>query len=143
MPIVGLLSRQAELCERVRLAEGWHPSGAAEGRLFDVTCQVLSAARELERTTAAPGAAAATPAVVGALNAAFEALANAVLGIRAGAIAELQAQAQDGGKLDELEALGRLLFAADQNLRFAADASARSREKAAAIAEAPGEATGD
>lgn len=116
----------------MRLAGGWHPSASAEERLFDAACELLGRARELERTSAVPGAGHAIPAVIGALSTTFEACANSVLAIRASAIAELRPGEEEDHR-SQLAALARLLFAIDQNLRFAAEASGRAQELAASL----------
>lgn len=135
---MSLLARQSEIAERLRIARGWHPSAVAERRLLEVSHRALDSARELERASAAPGGARATAAVTGALAGTFEALANSVLAIRAAAIAELGPDAQADGAESELDALAQLLFAVDQNLRFAAEATAQGQTRAAAVAQVAG-----
>lgn len=130
---MSLLARQTEISERLRSARGWHPSATAERRLFESAHRALDAARELEQASAAPGGARATPVVAGLLAGTFEALANSVLAIRAAALAELRDPAGAGADAAELDALARLLFAVDQNLRFASEATAKGQARAAAL----------
>jgi hypothetical protein len=73
----------SERIDRIRTrqiqAGGWTPESRAENELFDACCEVLEAARRLERATADPAAGRAALASTGCLGAAFESLAHATL----------------------------------------------------------------
>lgn len=87
--------------------------------LYDRCLDVAGAAQELERVAGADGAADAVPAALGCATSTFESLANSMLMMR-GLI--LRAAGEDEAT-PEAERLGRLLYAIDQNLRFAAHAA--------------------
>ncbi|MQA73117.1 MAG: hypothetical protein GEU88_01975 [Solirubrobacterales bacterium] len=130
---VSILSQHRDLRRRAEQAEASGLEGDAEHRLFDSCCDVLMAARDLERAAAAPGSSAAAAASLGCLSAAFDALATATLLIRERATTDTDAGSPPSVPTEPREQLRRLLFAIDQNLRFASEASERAREAAASL----------
>jgi hypothetical protein len=127
---------ERDLRQSMELAGDWRPHNRAETRLFDASRHVLGAARQLERASGAPRSAGATDVSMRALREALESLANASLMIRDAAAAEFDGAARSEDEREQVEELGRALFAIDQNLRFAAHACGLSREALAALAAA-------
>lgn len=119
--------------QRMQLAGDWRPHDDAETQLFDASRQMLNSARRLERASGAPRSAGATDVSLGSLRAAFESLANASLMIRDAAAVEFEEAARSDEEREQLERLGGLLFAVDQNLHFAADACQLSRVALASL----------
>jgi hypothetical protein len=124
---------EPDLRQSMALASEWRPHNTAETRLFDASRRLLGAARELERASGAPRSAGATDVTMRALCQAFESLANASLMIRDAATAELDDAARSDDEREQLEQLGRALYAVDQNLRFAGRACRLGREALAAL----------
>lgn len=135
------IERRKRRIERRRLLAGeWKPrtAGRSENALFDHCFELAEAARDLERVAGADGSSGATAASLGCATSAFESLANAMLKMRGVVLRELSTTAHaDGSEPAEAEQLGRLLYAIDQNLRFAAHAADLGRQAApdAAAAE--------
>ena len=86
------------------------------GRCMDLA----EAAQELERVAATGGTEDAVPAALGCVTSTFESLANSMLMMR-GVV--LRAHEDEATTPPEAERLARLLYAIDQNLRFAAHAA--------------------
>jgi len=102
----------------------------SQAALYDRSVDVAEAAQGLERVAAADGAAGAVPAALGCATSTFESLANSMLmmrGLVLGANGNEEAT-------PEAERLARLLYAIDQNLRFAAHAADLGCRDAGAIA---------
>jgi hypothetical protein len=127
--------RQRRIERRQRLAGEWRSPAQdrAENGLFNACFELAEAARDLERFPLASSTSAAA-ASLGCISSALESQANAMLRLREAALRELPADPRE--RDGHVEQLGRLLFAIDQNLRFAAEASDLARERAAAILEA-------
>lgn len=134
------IKRRKPRIERRRLLAGeWKPrtAGRSENALFDHSFELAEVARDLERVAGANGSAGATAASLGCATSAFESLANAMLKMRGVVLRELSPTADGNGhEPAEAEQLGRLLYAIDQNLRFAAHAADLGRQAAADIAPA-------
>lgn len=125
--------RKRRIERRLKLAGEWEPreAGKTENQLFDRCFELAEAARDLERVAGAGGSAGATAASLGCATSAFESLANAALKMRAAALRELGSDAgDDASDPTETEQLGRLLYAIDQNMRFAAQAADLGRQAA-------------
>lgn len=134
------IERRKRRIERRRLLAGeWQPraAGRSENALFDRCFELAESARDLERVAGAKGSAAATAASLGCATSAFESMANAVLKMRGVVLRELDCADSDGGEPSEVEQLGRLLYAIDQNLRFAAHAADLGRQAADAVTPEP------
>lgn len=119
----------------------WNPKDAdkAENVVFDRCFELAEAARELELVASAKGSAGAVSASLGCATSAFESIANSMLMMRGVVLKEL-ANADDPHRdpgADQAVQLGRLLFAIDQNMRFAAQAADLGRENAAEILAEP------
>jgi hypothetical protein len=117
------IERIRERAERRRAlgaARPPEPSTRSEAALYDRCLGVAEAAQELERVAGAEGAAGAVPPALGCATSAFESLANSMLMMRGVVLRE---QERAGGSSPDAERLARLLFAIDQNLRFAAHAA--------------------
>lgn len=106
---------------RQALGSAGRPLSATRSQavLYDRSLDVAEAAQELERVAAADGGEGAVPAALGCATSTFESLANSMLMMRG-----LVLRAREGeGATPEAERLARLLYAIDQNLRFAAHAA--------------------
>jgi hypothetical protein len=103
------------------------PRTRGEAALYGRTLGLAEAAQELEQVAAAGDAAGAVPAALGCATSAFESIANSMLMMR-GLV--LRSEGVDGAESPEAERLARLLFAIDQNLRFAAHAADLGRRDA-------------
>lgn len=103
------------------------PRTRSEAALHDRCLGLAEAAQELERVAGAEGAGGAVPSALGCVTSAFESLANSMLMMRGLVLRE---QGEGEGSSPEAERLARLLFAIDQNLRFAAHASDLGRRGA-------------
>lgn len=123
-----LLSPSDVLGQQVELADDWRPRNVAEAKLFDVSGQLLVAARVMERASGAPRSAGATDVSLRFLQSALGSLANASLMIRAEAAADLAASSASDFERQQGEELGRLLFGVTQNLRLAAEGCRQSRD---------------
>jgi hypothetical protein len=88
--------------------------------LYERCMDLAEAAQDLERVAATAGTEEAVPAALGCATSTFESLANAMLMMR-GVV--LRAHDGEATTSPEAERLGRLLYAIDQNLRFAAHAA--------------------
>ena len=125
---------ERQIRARTQAAGDWRPEDQAEARLFDASRQVFGAARRLERASGAPRSAGATDVALRSLQDAFTSMANASLMMRDAAALEFEGNARSDDELEQLAQLGRLLFAVDQNLRFAAHACGLGREALASLA---------
>ena len=126
--------RKQRIERRLRMAGEFKPREADrfENALFDRCFELAEAARELETVAGAPGSGGAAAASLGCLTSTFESLANAMLAIRGTALRELpDTPPPDTGGPGSGEQLSRLLFAIDQNMRFAAHAADLARQSAA------------
>lgn len=131
--------RRRQRIKRRRLLAGeWEPrtAGRTENALFDHSFELAEAARDLEMVAGANGSASATAASLGCATSAFESLANAMLKMRGVVLRELDAPESANSDGSGVEQLGRLLYAIDQNLRFAAQAADLGRQAAADAAPA-------
>jgi len=111
------------------------PAGnRSQAVLYDRCLDVAETAQRLERVAAADGSEEMVPAALGCVTSAFESLANSMLMMRGQVL-----RAHEGSPSEpEAERLARLLYAIDQNLRFAAhaaDLGCRSAEGVAAPTE--------
>lgn len=135
------IERRRQRIERRRtLAGEWTPrtAGRTENALFDRCFELAETARDLERVAGASGSAGATGASLGCVTSAFESLADAMLKMRGVVLSELTTSAEDGDpESAEAEQLGRLLYAIDQNMRFAAHAADLGRQAAEATVAEP------
>ena len=122
MSSMNIQRRKHRIERRQLLAGEWEPksSAAAENALFDRCFELAEAARDLEQVANAPGTTAAMAASLGCATSAFESLANSMLMMR-GVV--LRAHEDEATTPPEAERLARLLYAIDQNLRFAAHAA--------------------
>jgi hypothetical protein len=109
------------------------PGTRSEAALYDRCLGVAEAAQELERVAGAAGTGDAVPGALGFATSAFESLANSMLMMRGVVLRELRGA--QGSTAPEAERLARLLFAIDQNLRFAAHAADLGRDGAETGAE--------
>ena len=128
------IERRKQRIERRRMLAGeWKPrtAGRSENALFDHCFELAEAARDLERVAGADRSAGATAASLGCATSAFESLANAMLKMRGVVLRELSTTTAAGSEPADAEQLGRLLYAIDQNLRFAAHAADLGRQAAA------------
>lgn len=117
------------------------PVTQAEAVLYERTLGLAEAAQELERVAAAEGAGGAVPTALGCVTSAFESIANSMLMMRGLVLrAGERGDDGDGDSSAEAERLARLLFAIDQNLRFAAHAADLGRRGAGESAPAVGPA---
>lgn len=111
-----------ELRHHLELAERWG-SAAGSDPLFGHCSDLLRAARALEAAASVARADALSPAVLGCFGAALDSLGTvSVLLDRAHG-----PQSQDRGTDGQADP-ARLLFAINQNLRFAADAAELGRQ---------------
>ena len=129
--------RKGRIGRRQRMAGEWTPRTAdrAENLLFDRCFELAESARDLEEVAGATGGSGAVAASLGCATSAFESVANAMLAMRGVVLRELpnpEAGAEGAG---DREQLGRLLFAIDQNMRFAAHAADLARQSAAQALE--------
>jgi hypothetical protein len=88
--------------------------------VYERCMDLAEAAQELERVAATGGTEDAVPAALGCVTSTFESLANSMLMMR-GVV--LRAHEDEATTPPEAERLARLLYAIDQNLRFAAHAA--------------------
>jgi len=125
MSSMNIQRRKHRIERRQLLAGEWEPksSAAAENALFDRCFELAEAARDLEQVANAPGTTAAMAASLGCATSAFESLANSMLMLRGVVLRELTDDEDADGERSHADQLGRLLFAIDQNLRFAAHAA--------------------
>lgn len=132
--------RKHRIARRRLLAGEWKPttSGGPENALFDRCFELAEASHDLERVAGVRGTTAAMAASLGCATSAFESLANSMLMMRKVVLRDLDGAEADGpltdgpvsGEPAPAEQLGRLLFAIDQNLRFAAHAADLGRQTA-------------
>jgi hypothetical protein len=119
---------EQKLRTRIHLAARWQPDAGLDHRLFSSCCELLEAARQLERDASARRSEGASAATLGCLGDAFESLANTSLMLRDGIDPDPNPPTQSGAGDNQGAQLGQLLFAIDQNLRFAAHAAGLGRE---------------
>ena len=132
--------RKHRIARRRLLAGEWKPttSGGPENALFDRCFELAEASHDLEQVAGVRGTTAAMAASLGCATSAFESLANSMLMMRKVVLRDLDGAEADGpltdgpvsGEPAPAEQLGRLLFAIDQNLRFAAHAADLGRQTA-------------
>ena len=132
--------RKHRIARRRLLAGEWKPttSGGPENALFDRCFELAEASHDLEQGAGVRGTSAAMAASLGCATSAFESLANSMLMMRKVVLRDLDGAEADGpltdgpvsGEPAPAEQLGRLLFAIDQNLRFAAHAADLGRQTA-------------
>lgn len=132
--------RKHRIARRRLLAGEWKPttSGGPENALFDRCFELAEASHDLEQVAGVRGTTAAMAASLGCATSAFESLANSMLMMRKVVLRDLEGAEADGpltdgpvsGEPAPAEQLGRLLFAIDQNLRFAAHAADLGRQTA-------------
>ena len=127
--------RKHRIARRRLLAGEWKPttSGGPENALFDRCFELAEASHDLERVAGVRGTTAAMAASLGCATSAFESLANSMLMMRKVVLRDLEGAEAEGpvsGEPAPAEQLGRLLFAIDQNLRFAAHAADLGRQTA-------------
>ena len=132
--------RKHRIARRRLLAGEWKPttSGGPENALFDRCFELAEASHDLEQVAGVRGTTAAMAASLGCATSAFESLANSMLMMRKVVLRDLEGAEADGPPTDgpvsgepaPAEQLGRLLFAIDQNLRFAAHAADLGRQTA-------------
>jgi hypothetical protein len=126
-----LAKKQARSNRRRVLAGDWRPARASAGvqdELFEASFRLAEAARAFERAADTAGSAPATGAALACLAATLDAQATGVLKLRG-----LVQGAVDGGRSGPTEDLRRLLFAINQNLRFATEVADLARSEAAEI----------
>lgn len=136
---MSLIARQQRIERRRALAGEWSASDArdkAENELFDASFRVAESARDFERAAGARGSAPAAAAALGCLTCALESQATAFIKLRSLLVHALQAEQE--AVPEDGEELGRLLFAINQNLRFAVQASDLAREAAGRILDPSG-----
>lgn len=114
------IRQRAERRQALGAGRRAEPRTRAEAALQDRCLGLAEAAQDLERVAGADGAGGAVPAALGCVTSAFESLANSMLMMRGLVLREQQ---EGEGSDPEAERLARLLFAIDQNLRFAAHAA--------------------
>jgi len=121
--------RKQRIQRRTLLAGEWEPRAASapENALFDGSFELAESARALEQTAGTDGSGRAIAASLGCVTSAFDSLATAMLNLRGVALRELRDAEGD----DSAERIARLLFAIDQNLRFASHAADLGRQAAA------------
>jgi hypothetical protein len=127
--------RKHRIARRRLLAGEWKPttSGGPENALFDRCFELAEASHDLEQVAGVRGTTAAMAASLGCATSAFESLANSMLMMRRVVLRELEDEEAEGagsGESGPAEQLGRLLYAIDQNLRFAAHAADLGRQTA-------------
>jgi hypothetical protein len=125
--------RKHRIARRRLLAGEWKPttSGGPENALFDRCFELAEASHDLEQVAGVQGTTAAMAASLGCATSAFESLANSMLMMRRVVLRDLEgAEDGDGDESAPAEQLGRLLYAIDQNLRFAAHAADLGRQTA-------------
>ena len=127
--------RKHRIARRRLLAGEWKPttSGGPENALFDRCFELAEASQDLEQVAGVRGTTAAMAASLGCATSAFESLANSMLMMRKVVLRDLEGAEAEGpvsGEPAPAEQLGRLLFAIDQNLRFAAHAADLGRQTA-------------
>jgi hypothetical protein len=131
--------RKHRIARRRLLAGEWKPttSGGPENALFDRCFELAEASHDLEQVAGTRGTTAAMAASLGCATSAFDSLANSMLMMRRVVLGELDGVEADGTESDRAESgesapaeLGRLLYAIDQNLRFAAHAADLGRQTA-------------
>ena len=105
----------------------------AENKLFDASFRLAEAARDFERAAGTRGSAPAAAATLGCATSALESQATGMLLMRSLVLHVFSSS--DYGDEERAQELGRLLFAIDQNLRFAAQAADLARRLAADILE--------
>lgn len=134
---MGIEQTRERIERRRSLGSARRPKAAtrAQAVLYDRCLDVAEAAQELERVAAADGGADAVPAALGCATSTFESLANSMLMMR-GLV--LRANGDEEATPPEAERLARLLYAIDQNLRFAAHAADLGCRDAEAIAGSAG-----
>lgn len=117
--------------ERRRTLGPARPRGAGrpQANLHARWLDVAEAAQELEHVAAMADAGEGIGAALGCATSTFESLANSMLMMRGLVLRE---QGEGEGSGPEAERLARLLFAIDQNLRFAAHAADLGRRGAGA-----------
>ncbi|HET6830669.1 MAG TPA: hypothetical protein VFH44_04890 [Solirubrobacterales bacterium] len=114
------IRQRAERRRALGAARRPEPRTRSEATLYDRCIGLAESAQELERVAGAEGGGRAVPAALGCATSAFESLANSMLMMRGLVLRE---QEEQEGSNPEAERLARLLFAIDQNLRFAAHAA--------------------
>ena len=127
--------RKHRIARRRLLAGEWKPttSGGPENALFDRCFELAEASHDLEQVAGVRGTTAAMAASLGCATSAFESLANSMLMMRRVVLRDLDGVEAEDADADEsapAEQLGRLLYAIDQNLRFAAHAADLGRQTA-------------
>ena len=125
--------RAARIERRLQLVGDWKPREAsgAEHAVFDRSFAVAEAARGLEEVAGSARSTGSAAASMGCLTSGFESLANAMLAMRGVVLREMSDCPSDAEGPGNVEQLGRLLFAIDQNMRFAAHAADLARQAAA------------
>ena len=113
---------------RSNLAERWQVDAGVDRKLFRSCCLVLEAARQLERDVSARSSEGASAGALGCLQDTFESLANTSLMLRDEVDPDHDPLPRPGTSDRQDVQLGQLLFAIDQNLRFAAHAAGLGRE---------------
>ena len=126
------LTLQKDVARRLQRASGHR--GPVASALFGHSVRLLDAAEELELTTTEPTDEESLEAALGCIAPAVESLATATLQLSLVArdlVADAGADGTPGRTTSSREApvdhVTRLLFAASQNLRIAAEASAQAR----------------
>jgi hypothetical protein len=134
-----MIERKFRLDRRRQLVGEWDPKESidrSENELFDKAFDLAESALALDRVAGTRKSGRATAAAMGAISSALGSQATAVLRIRSLADYELGKIASGNGEVGELEKLGRILHAVEQNLRFAQEAADLARQAAAEILDA-------
>jgi hypothetical protein len=121
-PQMNATATRDELRRHLDLAERWDSSAGGDA-LFSHCSDLLLAARALEAAASAAPADGLNPAVLGCFGAALDSLGTVSLLLDRARGADAQDSGSEDGQADP----ARLLFAINQNLRFAADAAELGR----------------
>jgi hypothetical protein len=122
LPCMGINQIRQRVERRQVLASAGPPPAMKRSQaiVYERCTELAEAAQELERVAATGGTEDAVPAALGCVTSTFESLANSMLMMR-GVV--LRAHENEATTPPEAERLARLLYAIDQNLRFAAHAA--------------------